>query len=355
MSVRKKLLTSTAGLASAALLLTACSGGGGGDAEESLTVTMWGGGAQTAHVSTVFEPWAAEAGVTIRQDQPTDYAKLDAMIDAGDPSWGVVEVEPNYSSNACAEGKLEKLTDEVIAAAEAANIDEQQLTECGIPILQYTFSIAYNTDTFPDAHPTTWEEFFDVEAFPGKRGFWRYVTGGAFEAALLADGVAPADLYPLDLDRAFAKLDTIKEHIVWYDTGDEQVQLVSSGEAPLVQAWNGRITQAANEGLPVANEYNENLISYDHVVIPAGYANADLAQEWMKWFLDNPEAQSNQAIESGYGPASPLALDFLDDAVIADLAGSDAVNGVSAGVIDYDYWAENYTSATERFNVWVAQ
>lgn len=354
MSVRR-FLSGTALIAAGALALTGCSGGGGGKSEDALTVTMWGGGAQRAHVSTVFEPWAKEAGMTIRQDQPTDYAKLDAMVDAGKPSWGVVEVEPNYSATACAEGKLEKLSDEVVAAAKEANVSDVQVNECGIPILQYTFSIAYNTETFTDAHPTTWEEFFDVEKFPGKRGFWRYVTGGAFEAALLADGVAPEDLYPLDLDRAFAKLDTIKDHIVWYDTGDEQVQLVSSGEAPLVQAWNGRITQAAGEGLPVANEYNENLISYDHVVIPAGYANADKAQEWMLWFLTHPEAQSKQAIESGYGTASPDALEYLDDEVSNDLAGSEAVNGVSAAVIDYNYWAENYGPATEQFNVWVAK
>lgn len=351
---KRKILPGTALIAAGALLLTACSGGGASSGE-SLTVTMWGGGAQEAHVATVFEPWAEEVGMTIRQDAPTDYAQLDAMIAAGDPSWGVVEVEPNYSANACADGRLELLSDEVLAAAAAAEVDPDQVTECGIPILQYTFSIAYNTDTFSDSHPTNWEEFFDVEQFPGKRGFWRYVTGGVFEAALLADGVAAADLYPLDLDRAFAKLDTIKEHIVWYDTGDEQVQLVASGEAPLVQAWNGRITQAAAEGQPVANEYNENLISYDHVVIPAGYANAERAQEWMVWFLENPEAQSNQAVESGYGPASPLALDYLDADVMSDLAGSDVVNGVSAGVIDYDYWAEQYAPVTERFNVWVAQ
>lgn len=356
---RKKLLSTAALVATAALTLTACGGGGGGGAgggeADSLTVTMWGGGAQTAHVNTVFQPWADENDIELKQDQPTDYAKLDAMIDAGKVTWGVVEVEPNYSATACEAGDLVPLTDAVKAAAEKAEVAPEQLSDCGIPILQYTFSIAYNTDTFGDSHPESWEEFFDTEKFPGKRGFWRYVTGGAFEAALIADGVAPEDLYPLDLDRAFAKLDTIKDDIVWYDTGDEQVQLVASGEAPLVQAWNGRIANAAKEGQPVANEFNENLISYDHVVIPTGYPNTDLAMEWMEWFLSNAEAQSNQAIESGYGTASPLALDLLDDDVKSVLAGGEDVNSVSAATIDYEYWAENYGPVTERFNTWVAE
>ncbi|WP_340538140.1 ABC transporter substrate-binding protein [Nocardioides sp. GXZ039] len=344
-------LVSTATLA---LTLTACGGGGGGD-DKSVTVTMWGGQAQEAHVASYFNPWGEEAGVKILQDSPTDYAKLDAQVDSGKVNWGLVEVEPNYAETACAEGKLEKLPERVVTAAQEAEVDPAQMNDCALPILQYTFSIAYNTDTFGDAHPTNWEEFFDTEKFPGKRGFWKYVTGGIFEAALLADGVAPEDLYPLDLDRAFAKLDTIKDDIVWYDTGDQQVQLVASGEAPLVQAWNGRITQAAKAGEPVANEYGENLISYDQVVIPKGYKNADLAQDWMVWFLENPQAQADDVEASGYGPASPKAVELVPEDIRPDVAGGADVNDQTATLIDYSYWAENYADVTERFNTWIAK
>jgi putative spermidine/putrescine transport system substrate-binding protein len=349
----KKRIAAVAALTGFGLLLTACSSGGASD--DSLTVTMWGGGAQKAHVKSYFEPWAKEKGVKLKQDSPTDYAKLDAMVQAKKVNWGVVEAEPNFVETACADGKLEKLPEKVQKAAKDADVEEDQMNDCGIPVLQYTFSIAYNTDKFGDDHPKNWEEFFDTKKYPGKRAFWKYVTGGAFEAALLADGVKPEDLYPLDLDRAFKKLDTIKDDIVWYDTGDEQVQLVSSGEAPLVQAWNGRITQAAEEGQPVANEYNENLISYDQVVVPKGYPNKDLAMDWMEWFLSHPKAQADDAVASGYGTASPKALDELDEDVKKDLAGSDDVNDKSAGLIDYGYWAKNYDDVTEKFNVWVAK
>lgn len=343
-------VVSTAALA---LSLAAC--GGGGESSKSVTVTMWGGQAQTAHVKSYFTPWAKEADVTVRQDSPTDYAKLDAQVQSGKVSWGLAEVEPNYSKSACDAGKLEKLPARVVEAAKKAEIDAAQLNDCAIPILQYTFSIAYNTDKFADKHPTTWAEFFDTKAFPGKRGFWKYVTGGLFEAALLADGVQPDNLYPLDLDRAFRKLDTIKKDIVWYDTGDQQVQMVASGEAPLVQAWNGRITQAAKAGEPVANEYGENLVSYDHIVIPKGYKNAKLAQDWMVWFLGNPQAQADDVVASGYGPASPGAVKLVPADVQSDIAGGAAVNDQSAALVDYDYWAQNYDAVTKRFNTWIAK
>ena len=353
---QKKVTLAVSALAVVGLALTGCAGGdSSGSKEDTLAVTMWGGGAQDAHVAAVFEPWAKEKGVKIIQDSPTDYAKIDAMVGANKVTWGVVETEPNFTETACAAGTLEKLSDKVKEAAEAADVDPAFMSDCGIPILQYAFTIGYNTDKFPDAHPTTWAEFFDTEKFPGKRGFWKYATGGIFEAALLADGVAPGDLYPLDLDRAFKKLDTIKEDIVWYDTGDQQTQLVASGEAPLVQAWNGRITQAAANGQPVANEFGENLTTYEHVVVPKGYPNAALAEDWMLWFLANPEAQAEQAQKSGYGPASPQAIEFIPADVQAELAGSEAVDGQAAATMDYGYWAENYGPVTERFNVWMAQ
>lgn len=337
-------------------MLAGCGGGGGagsGDAE-SLTVTMWGGQAQDAHVTSYFDPWAKEKGVTIKQDSPTDYAKLQAQATSGKVSWGIVEAEPNFANTACENGWLTKLPQEILDKAKASGVAEDQISECAIPNLQYTFSIAYNTDTFADGHPSSWKEFFDTSTYPGKRGFWKYATGGIFEAALLADGVAPDDLYPLDIDRAFAKLDTIKKDIVWYDTGDQQTQLVASGEAPLVQAWNGRITQAAEENQPVANEYGQNLISYDQVVIPKGYPNTELAQDWMMWFLDNPQAQADDAVASGYGPASSEAIELVPADVRKDLAGDPNVSDKSATTIDYGYWAKNYEEVTEKLNSWIA-
>ena len=56
-----------------------------------------------------------------------------------------------------------------------------------------------------------WADLFDTAKIPGKRTFYKWSAPGVLEIALLADGVAPDKLYPLDLDRAFKKLDTIKK------------------------------------------------------------------------------------------------------------------------------------------------
>ena len=350
-------LVMTAGAGVLALALASCAGGGGAaeaSGEPTLTHVEWGGVSQQISTETLFEPFAAERGINLAEDQPTDYAKLDAMVDAGKVSWGIVEVEPNYAETACADGKLTKISDAVKQAAEDNGVDPALMGECAIPIMEYAFTIGYNTDKFADAHPETWAEFFDTDKFPGKRGFWKYPTGGIFEAALIADGVKAENLYPLDLDRAFKKLDTIKEDIVWYDTGDQQTQLVASGEAPLVQAWNGRIFQAQESGQPVANEYGENLGTYEQMVIPNGYPETELAEEWMIWMLSSPEAQAEYSKRSSYGPVSAATFDLLSEAEQAELSNSVENSAKMAALMDYSYWAENYAEVSERMNVWMS-
>lgn len=348
LSPRPLALTTVGALA---LSLSAC-GGNAADDAKSLTVVMWGGSAQSAHVASYVTPWAKKNDIKVLQDQPTDYAKLRAQVNSGKVSWGVVEAEPNFTATACKEGLLEKIDKTVV---DTSVLNPEFVNDCAIPNLQYAFNISYNTDVFPDAHPTTWAEFFDTKKFPGKRGFWRYATGGIFEAALLADGVAADDLYPLDIDRAFAKLDTIKDDLVFYDTGDQQVQLLASGEAPLVQAWNGRVYDAAKQGQPVANEFGEHLLSYDQVTIPKGYPNADLAMKWMGDFVGDLKGQAADADATAYSPVNDKALSLVADDVLAELPTAPKNDGSRAAVIDYVYWAKNNDAVSERFNEWLAK
>ncbi|MER6945133.1 ABC transporter substrate-binding protein [Nonomuraea sp. NPDC000554] len=343
---RRGLVLAVTGL----LALTACGGGraaSGGD--KQLTVVMWGGDDQKKAVAAYVEPWARQNGVTVKQDSPTDYAKFRAQVESKKVSWGVVEVEPNFAVNACKNGWAVKLTE-----VDTSPVKKDLVGECAVPTLEYAFTIGYNTKTFSAAdHPKTWAEFFDTKRFPGKRGFWKYATGAMFEAALLADGVPADKLYPLDIDRAFRKLDTIKKDIVWYETGEQQQQLVSSGEAPLIQAWNGRVFAAANEGQPVANEWNQHLLSYDQLIIPAGSRSAGLAQQWLDAYLKDTKGQAEYANHSAYAPVNAEALELVKPEVRKELP---AVHEAQrAAIVDYGYWAENYDKVTERMNEWMAQ
>ncbi|SNR69331.1 ABC transporter substrate-binding protein [Blastococcus mobilis] len=344
-------LVTAVGVTGAMVMLSACSGSNAAEDGKTLTIVAWGGEDQKAHVRATAEAWAEENGITIKQDSPTDYAKLRAQVESGKVSWGAVEVEPNFAHTACDNGWAEKLDSSI----DTSLLKDVEVTECAVPVLEYAFTIGYNTDTFAHDHPTTWAEFFDVEKFPGKRGFWKYATGAMFEAALLADGVKPEELYPLDIERAFEKLDTIKDQIVFYETGEQQQQLVSSGEAPLIQAWNGRIFSAAQAGQPVANEWNEHLVSYDQWIIPKGSAQAEVAQEWLAHYVKDLEGQAEYANATAYAPVSEGAMEFVDPEVAKELPTAPENAAKMSTVVDYAYWAEHYDEVSKRLSEWAAQ
>jgi putative spermidine/putrescine transport system substrate-binding protein len=346
----KKVVTAAV-MATGLIVVAACGGSGGGGNE--MTVVMWGGEDQKVHVRNAIEPWAKENNVKIKQDEPTDYAKFQTQVESGKVSWDVVEVEPNFANNACKKGWAEKLDPTKI---DLKLVKAQLTSECAVPVLEYAFTIGYNTKTYSaQNHPRTWAEFFDTQKFPGKRGFWKYATGAIFEAALLADGVPADKLYPLAIERALAKLDTIKKDIVWYETGAQQQELVSSGETPLIQAWNGRIFRAAKAGQPAAQEWNQHILSYDQLVIPKGSEHAATAQEWIGWYLRSPQAQAGYSNETGYGPVSEAAMEYIKPEIAAELPGSTQNATKRAAIMDYGYWAVNYDAVTARLNEWAAK
>ena len=214
---------------------------------KDLVFTGWGGTTQDVEMKEWSDKFAAKENVTILQDGPTDYGKLKAMIDAGAVTWDVVDVEADYGVQAGREGLLEKLDFGII---DKSRLDPRFVTDYAVGGFYYSTLIGCNKGAVP-ACPKTWAELFDTKKFPGKRAFYKWSTPGVLEAALLADGVAPDKLYPLDLDRAFKKLDTIKRDIVWWAAGAQSQQLLASAETPYGAFWNGRLNAVAESGVPV--------------------------------------------------------------------------------------------------------
>ena len=113
----------------------------------------------------------------------------------------------------------------------------------------------YDKETFKARAPQTWADFWNVKDFPGPRGLpdsgdraW-WVPA----AALLADGVPKDKLFPLDLDRAYRKLDQIRPHVtVWWKTAAQMMQIVRDREVVMTMGFSGRAYSVIREGNAVA-------------------------------------------------------------------------------------------------------
>jgi putative spermidine/putrescine transport system substrate-binding protein len=168
------------------------------------------------------------------------------------------------------------------------------------------------------------------------------------EVALLADGVAPDKLYPLDLDRAFKKLDTIKSQIVWWSGGAQSQQLMASGEAPLGVFWNGRLHALQQTGVDVGVSWNQNLTAADMLVVPKGAKHKAEAMKFLA-AATSAQAQANFAAETGYAPVNLKSAALLP----ADVAKTQPDQYKATQInLDMKYWADHRDEIAKRWYAW---
>jgi putative spermidine/putrescine transport system substrate-binding protein len=353
------------------LILTTALVGLGFAAHADVTVMSWGGAYGAAQTEAHVKPWAAATGnasVMVDSDNPAPAIK--AMVEAGNVTVDVASVEYADAIRLCDEGMLEPIDAAAIpAGADGTPAAEDFLagavTECGISTDIWAQVYAYDTTKFAEgAAPATAADFFDLEKFPGKRGL-RKGAKTMLEFALIADGVAPADVYatlstPEGVDRAFAKLDTIKAETVWWDAGAQPPQLLADGEVVMTSAYNGRIFNAAiGEGKPFKIVWDGQIYENEMYVVPKGAPNKDLAMDFIM-YATSTEGLRAQAQNISYGPARKSSLKeelvYKDGkTVMAPHLPTAPENLTNALESSFQFWVDRDAELNERFQAWLAQ
>ncbi|MEG3133325.1 ABC transporter substrate-binding protein [Rouxiella sp. T17] len=216
----------------------------------------------------------------------------------------------------------------------------------------YALALGYRTDTFSaSTAPKNWVDFWNVEKFQGRRGLWRSPVC-TLELALLADGVSPDKLYPLDVDRAFASLDKIRKHIdVWWTSGAQGSQMLQSGELDLMSIWSTRAQTVIDAGTPASIAWDQGLYNIDGWTIPKGNPKAALANQFIQ-FCMNAQRQSMYTSDLACGPTNIKAYQYIDAKKAALLpTAPDHIAGLRE--MDANYWGDNQVALTERFEKWI--
>ncbi|WP_437881206.1 ABC transporter substrate-binding protein [Pseudomonas sp. LRF_L74] len=313
-------------------------------ADETITFTSWGGTTQAAQTEAWAVPFTQATGITVKQAGPTDYATFRQMVESGNVTWDVVDVEADFALRAGREGLLEPMDMKQLGKR---TIDPRFVTIYGVGSFYFSFILGYNTQQIGSA-PSGWKDLFDLQRFPGKRSLYKWSSPGVLEMALLADGVAPKQLYPLDLDRAFRKLDSIKPNIIWWGSGDESQKQLSSGEASLGMFWNGRVHALQSEGEPVGISWQQNLVTGDFLVIPRGTPRLDAARRFLA-HATSPQAQADFSVRTGYAPVNLESPALVPAAAAASLPSAHADSQIT---LDFKYWAINGEVIAKRWDEW---
>jgi putative spermidine/putrescine transport system substrate-binding protein len=314
----------------------------------TLSFTSFGGVYQEAQRKAWLEPYTELTGVQFTESEDSSNATIKSQVESGQVTWDVVDVGNDFGLDVHKD-LLEPLDFTLIPKAEM-NAD-LGITDYRVPDITYGVVLAYNTDVLGAGNvPAGWADYFDTAKFPGKRGAWDYSEGGMFEFALLADGVAPDALYPLDLERATAKLNTIKGDIVFWQSGAESQELIGSGEIAMTMIWNGRGWSAKNQdNKPVEIQWNQQIVTADYLVVPKGSPNKDAAMK----FIAYASCAANNAGPSEFIPYGPTNINSTaNPAMVNDLSVTNADE--NSAYFDDAYLAEHFDEIDAAWQAWKA-
>ena len=326
---------------------------------QELVVVASGGAFQAALEEYFYEPYEQATGIDIVHvpaQEAEQYARLRAMVEVGNVEWDVVTSNPiDLLLN---RDVLQPLDCSQIPNAEAYGVPGT----CGEYGLLRTIGatvIAYNTETFPDGGPTSWAEFWDVEAYPGTRCLPGY--GGpegsttAMMMALMADGVADDALFPLDIDRAVAKLREIGPHVVlWWGTGDQSMAGMRNRECDASAMWSGRVIQLINQGEPIAITWNQSIDLVGLWSIPLNPPNVDLSYDFLNFFMTNPESHLQFSTDMVYDTANAQALSLVPEDQL-HLRSTHGPNLEAIIVPDYPWITENADEVRLAFDEFLTE
>lgn len=336
-------------IGTASLALSAFVSGRAAAADVTIVVNG-SGGALAETIKTLFEdPFTAATGIKIRATAPVSLPKLKAMVESGNVEWDLTELNGDDAARASSAGWLQPIDYALIDPDD--KLPAIARTPDAIVRASYSTVLAFRTDQFKEKAPQTWADFWDVDAFPGPRSLENSPKGN-LEFALLAAGVPQDQLYPLDVDRAFAKLDEIKDHIpVWWENGAQHVQLLVDGEVAMSSAWNGRITPLKEEGRPIEISWNGGALNLSYLAIPKGAKHPREAMEFLKFRLD-PKAAAEFVKIVPYPGFVPGMMELLDPQFAATLPTAPE-NAAKQFRFDSSWWATNLDAVQSRWNDWL--
>ena len=352
--------------------LTAALAAGSAWAQTELVVVSWGGAYSASQQNAYHDPYMAmNPDIKILNDDSASegLSKLRAMNEANNVTWDLVDMIASDAITACDEGLVLEIDfDNQLAPAPdgtsaTEDFGDMLVGECFIPQIVYSTTFGYRTDLVKTA-PTTIADVFDLEKIPGKRALEKKPLSNV-EWALLAEGVPLEEIYdllstPEGKDRAFAKLDTIKDQVIWWAKGAVPVQLLADGEVVIASAYNGRLFSGIEEEKqPIAMMWDWQWFDLDGWVVPKGGKNVDEVLKFVRFATDT-QRLADQAKFISYGPARMSS---------APMVGTHATLGIEMGPHmptapgnattmlpnNYEWWADNGDEMNERFNAWLAK
>lgn len=286
------------------------------------------------------------------------------QVESANVVWDVVDMIESDMLRACDEGLLEDLQGIALPPGKDGTPASQDFVagsrhKCGVGMIVWATAFAYDSDAFLGKSPSKIADFFDTDRFPGARGIRKDPTV-VMEWALIADGVAPADVYQTleteaGVERAFAVMDKIKPNLQLWNNGREPVRLLRNNDVVMTSVWATTGAVAAEEkGANFSVGWDGRVIEVELFGIPKGSRNLEAAKEFIK-FSSSTESLARMASIHPNGPARKSSLALLSDDVLAQLPNNPATGDLTTIKTDVVWWSQHHAALEEKFNAWLVK
>ncbi|WP_425838101.1 ABC transporter substrate-binding protein [Streptomyces fractus] len=351
--IPRRSLLRTAGGVTAAAAVAGCGSGtsrgaSGGKSSKSLVVSNSGGTYGDALRKAVYDPFSKETGISITTVNYQS-AQILAQIKQGDPQFDVIDNSLLVYPKMARAGALHPLDHDRLK--HAGPVPDHLRTEYAIGKNTWASLMAYRKDSLART-PRNWADFWNTSKFSGPRSLQSLDADvPELEFALLADGVALDELYPLDVDRAFKAMTRIRGDVKkFWDTGAMPALLIGRKEVALTSLWNGRADDLIKQGQPVAYQWAGARRHTNGWAIPKGSEKLDTTYRLIDYSL-RPEVQAALAKIFPQGPVVPAALKRLSTGDLERLPTS-AAHLKTGFDLDVDWWDKNQDAVAKRWQEW---
>ena len=316
-----------------------------------LRIATFGGTMQETQQKAYFAPFEQATGIKVKPFAGSDPTKIKAMVETKNIEWDLAQLSRGSIMNLMKTGDyFEKIDYSLVDDG----VDKAYRFEYGLEMLVWAQVLGYRSDSTKGAVPVGWADFWDTKKFPGDRAMVGTGNGGwpELEFALMASGVAPDKLYPLDIDRAFASYTKIKKDVIkWWDTGAMPIQLLTDREVVMTTVWNGRMAALQASGVPAQISWSQGLLKRDAWGIPKGAKNATNAQKFVAYStMAIPQARVSLGIP--YGSVNNGSNEFIPEERLKVLPSAPAIKSQLVNY-NYDWWIDNRATVVDRFNKWL--
>jgi putative spermidine/putrescine transport system substrate-binding protein len=335
-----------------------------------LTVATWAGQYGHAQASALLIPFADRSGIDVlRTEYDGGTAELARQVATKTYAWDVVDLELPDAVAACHQGLLEPIDAATLpsgpnGAPAALDFVAGAIGPCWVGSVVYSQIVAYDPRRFAGREPSRLTDFFDLKDFPGPRALRRASPKFNLEMALLADGVAPGDVYatlstPQGVARALAKLDTIRGALVWWTSEDPPARMMTEGRAAFSTILNGDTFDAATHGNRLGAIWDRQLYEFDVFGIPKGDPKRGTAMDFIRFAT---QAQGLAAVAGWvpYGPARASALPYVGanpelKIAMMPFLPTTREHFATAFAIDDEWWRLHGADVDAPWQAWLAK